>query len=126
MKIKTARPLDEVEAAKPFAVLDSGKYPVRVVNYKDGISKAGNAKVDFELEVAGGQYAGRQLFYNITPGSDAALPFVRQALEAFGVRWDHEGFDPAEFIGKTAIANVEVDISGASPRNTVKTVAKAA
>lgn len=127
MKIRTPKSLNEVEASKPFTVLERGKYPVRVLNYKEGISQAGNTKLDFELEVVGGQYHGRKLFGGITPGSEKALPFVRAALEAFGVTWDDEGFDPAHFMGKTATAIVDVDLSDPNkPRNTVKTFTKTA
>jgi hypothetical protein len=127
MKIKTPQSLNEVAASKSFSLLDKGSYPVRVLNYKDGVSKAGNAKVDLEMEVHSGPATGRKLFYNITPGSVAALPFVRQALEAFGVQWDDEGFDPVGFIGKTALANVDIDNDDPqNPRNVVKSVRKSA
>lgn len=125
MKIKTAASLNTVETKK-FTILDKGQYPVRILNYKDGISQAGNAKIEFELEVSGGPNQGRKLWGNITPGSVAALPFVRQALEAFGVAWDDEGFDPVHFVGKTAIAVVDVDLNDPqNPRNVVKTYRKA-
>lgn len=122
MKIKTADSLNNVEVRPAFTVLEKGNYPVRVLNYQDGISQAGNATVKLELEVTDGQYAGRKLWGRITPGSAKALGFVRQALEAFGVAWDDEGFDPVDFIGKTAIAIVDVDMSDPTkPRNDVKT-----
>ena len=126
VKIKTAASLNTVET-KSFQPLEKGNYPVRILNYKDGISQAGNAKVDLELEVTSGQYAGRRLFGGITPGSAAALPFVRQALEAFGVSWDDEGFDPADLLGKSAVAIVDTEIrSDGTPGNKVKTFRKAA
>ena len=127
MKIRTPKSLNEVEASKPFTVLEKGKYPVRVMNITEGTSLAGNTKVDFELEVINHPtYSGRKLFGGITPGSEAALPFVRAALEAFGVSWDDEGFVPNHFIGKTALAVVDVDVKDPNkPRNTVRTYQKA-
>ena len=124
-KIRTPQSLSEVEAPKPFEALPKGNYSVRVMNYTDGTSQAGNAKVELDLEVTAGTFLGRKLRGNITPGSVAALPFVRAALEAFGCPWDDEGFDPAGLLGKTAIAIVDID-----PKNTaynvVKTFKKAA
>lgn len=123
--IRTPQSLNEVEAQKPFEALPKGNYNVRVLNYKDGVSQAGNAKVDLELEVVGGQYTGRKLRGNITPGSVAALPFVRACLEAFGCPWTNEGFDPVGLVGKTAIAIVDIDDK--NPQyNVVKTFKKAA
>lgn|SRR3990167_5425495 len=124
-KIRTPQSLNEVETMKPFEALPKGNYSVRVVNYTDGISQQGNAKVDLDLEVVGGTYHGRKLRGNITPGSVAALPFVRAALEAFGCPWDDEGFDPAHLIGKTAVAIVEIDPTNTA-YNKVKTFKKAA
>src|SRR3990167_7277148 len=118
MKIKTPVSLNTVETKKSFTILDRGAYPVRILNYKDGVSQAGNAKVGLELEVTSGQHQGRKLFDNLTPGSEKALPFVRIALESFGCPWDDEGFDPVHLIGKTAIALVDVDMDDpTNPRN---------
>ncbi len=110
MKLKTPVSLNTVEDQRPqIAPLERGTYPVRVTNYEDGISQAGNTKITLMLEVASGPFAGRKLRDNLTPGSAAALPFVKRALVAFGVQWDDEGFDPAHFVGKTALANVVLD-----------------
>jgi hypothetical protein len=124
-KIKTPQSLNEIDTAKSFEALPKGNYSVRILNYKDGVSQAGNAKVDLEMEVTSGSFLGRKLFGNITPGSVAALPFVRAALEAFGCPWDDEGFDPAGLLGKTATAVVDIDPTNSS-RNQVKTFKKTA
>jgi hypothetical protein len=119
--------LNTVEDRAPRKILDKGQYPVRVVNYEDGVSKAGNAKITLRLEVANGPAAGTTLFDNLTPGSAAALPFVKRALVAFGVQWDDEGFDPVHFIGKTALANVDVDLDDpTNPRNVINGYKKVA
>lgn len=82
-----AIPLDfrGVDSATPYEAIPPGKYLAAVKSAEEATAKTGAPGVKLVFEVIGGQYSGAEL-RDALWFSGAALPFVKQRLEALGVK----------------------------------------
>lgn len=74
-----------VDAATPYEAVPPGKYLAAVKSAEEATAKTGAPGVKLVLEVVGGQYSGAEI-RDALWFSGAALPFVKQRLEALGVK----------------------------------------
>jgi hypothetical protein len=118
----------EVKGLEPLPV---GKYPATIVAATEGLSKAGNTKIDIQWKLVGGKYDGRIVFDSLvfTPQT---LFRVKGTLVQLGFPKNFKGnVGPQDLIGKSAEILLEIEASTQidedsgepyPPRNRVKKV----
>jgi hypothetical protein len=99
--------LDFTNVSEGFETLPKGVYDFYVFEMKEGISQAGNEKMDVTLKVADGEYKGRQVWTNLT-FVETAMFKIREFLIACGADVPKKAIDIdfSKCIGKKVRAEV--------------------
>lgn len=122
-KVNVGFNLDDVDGTieSGFQPVPKGEYGVVVVEHDVQPSRAGNStdysfqleiiEVDDDQDPEKAACIGRKLFDHIYVSNDPenaerGRKRVKNALEAFGVEADSDGYDPEDFVGKQAWAEV--------------------
>lgn len=109
----------------------TGSYTATIVKAEQGISKAGNEKIDLQWRIEGGAHDGRVIFDTLT-FTEKALFRVKATLQGLGFPKDFKGNVNAEdLIGRTAKITVDIQAGTGTdetgepyqPRNRIKKVA---
>ena len=118
----------KVQSLEP---LPAGVYTATIIKAEQGISKAGNEKIDIQWKVEGGAHDGRIIFDTLT-FTEKALFRVKATLQGLGFPADFKGNVSAEdLVGRTAKITVDIQAGNGidetgepyAPRNRVKKVA---
>ena len=89
----------DFEDAKPLEPLEEGEYSATVIKAEEGVSQAGNPKIDLRWEVTEGEHEGRLIFDNLT-FTQKSLWRVKQLFEAAGMDAEGEAaIDADELVG---------------------------
>ena len=95
----------DVEELKP---IPPGKYSATIVKATEGISKAGNEKIDLQYRIEGAKFDGRIVFDTLT-FTAKALFRVKNTLRGLGFPAKFKGeVNPGDLVGKSA--KIVVDI----------------
>jgi hypothetical protein len=94
-----------------------GEYEVECIKAEPGESKAGNAKLKMEYQVLAGpdqgedkpDCVGKHLFDDIYAEDDGKAFSLANAIDAFEVPNDDDGFDTEDFIGQRGRVSVTVE-----------------
>jgi hypothetical protein len=129
--------LDFTNVSEGFETLPKGVYDFYVFEMKEGLSQAGNEKMDVILKVADGEHKGRQVWSNLT-FVETAMFKIREFLIACGAEVPKKAVDIdfSKCIGKKIRAEVYhrpnkndpekpyADIKQYFPKNSPKTDSK--
>jgi len=108
MAIQLPVNLEDVAATPDFKVADPGQYTLEIKTAKQGVSKAGNTKIDLRLTIIeDDEFAGVSVFDTITITPEALFRLKQYAL-ATGVEIGQE-FDPQDFVNEQVTAVLDVE-----------------
>jgi len=124
-------PSIDFSAVQGLEPLPVGRYPATVISAVEGLSKAGNPKIDLQWKIASGKYEGRIVFDSLvfTPQT---LFRVKGSLVGLGFPKNFKGnVGPQDLVGKNAELVLDIEASTQldestgepyPPRNRVKKI----
>ena len=101
---------DEIPDADDFSPLTPGKYPMRVIEVRDGASKAGDPMWTLVMEVTSGDRQGKRVYDSILFKAGGAMKRAKLVLGRLGVDTHGEvEIEPSMLMDAEAIVTVGVE-----------------
>jgi hypothetical protein len=95
--------------------LPDGWYNVSIAEVKPGVSKQGHPKMDLQLIVEDGEYAGRRIFDTLS-FHPQALWRTKAVMVAFGYAEDFSGaIEPGDMVGRVAEIRIAIEQGAIDP-----------
>jgi hypothetical protein len=98
----------DVADVEDYTSVPPGHYPCRIAEVREGVSREGEPRWSFRLEVVEGDYAGRTAAWDGLSWGERGLKRAKYILSSFG--FDVSGaldLDPNDLLGLSAWVEVE-------------------
>jgi hypothetical protein len=100
----------QIQDLEDYLSVPEGRYPCRIAEVREGVTRDGDVRWTFRLEVREGEFAGRTAAWDGISWSDRGLRRAKFVLRAFG--FDTSGrleLEPGDLVGLDAWVEVQAE-----------------